>query len=60
MSRLVKSSYDRKISGVCGGIARYFGWDSTTVRLLFVAASIFGVGSPIIVYLILMFVMPRD
>lgn len=33
---LVKSSTDKMISGVCGGIGEYFGISSTVVRLLFV------------------------
>ncbi len=60
MGKLAKSSYDKKIAGVCGGLARHFGWDATTIRLLFVIAAVFGMGSPVIIYLILMFVMPRD
>lgn len=32
--RLYKSRIDRKISGVCGGIAEYFNIDSTIVRLI--------------------------
>ena len=56
--KLVKSSVDKVMFGVCGGVARYFGWDTTIVRLIFVLATIFGVGSPIIIYLVLLFLMP--
>jgi phage shock protein C len=34
--RLMRSVTDRKIAGVCGGIAEYFGVDSTFVRLVWV------------------------
>ena len=34
--RLYKSRTDKKIDGVCGGIANYFGIDPTAVRLLWV------------------------
>ncbi len=33
MKKLFRSSTDRKICGVCGGIAEYFNIDSTLVRL---------------------------
>lgn len=42
-----------KIMGVCAGIADYFGWDVTLVRIAFVIAALFGVGSPILIYLII-------
>ena len=32
--RLCRASVDKKICGVCGGIAHYFGIDSTLVRLI--------------------------
>lgn len=38
---LRRSTTDRQIAGVCGGLAEYFGVDSTAVRLLWVIASIF-------------------
>jgi len=49
------------IAGVCGGIAEYFGIDSTLVRVGYVLLGIFSAGFPsIIVYLILAFVMPEE
>ena len=33
MKRLCRATYDKMIGGVCGGIANYFGIDSTLVRL---------------------------
>ena len=38
--RLVKGQ-DRKIAGVCSGIANYFGWDPTWVRIGTVVFSLF-------------------
>lgn len=60
MSRLVKSSSDKKFLGVCGGLAQRFGMDSTIIRLLFVLATIIGFGSPILFYFILAIIMPND
>jgi len=38
---LVRSKYDRVISGVCGGIGEYFNIDPTIVRLGFVIATVY-------------------
>ncbi|MBK9940311.1 MAG: PspC domain-containing protein [Kouleothrix sp.] len=53
-----RSTTDRMIGGVCGGLAAYFGIDSAIVRLLFVVAVLSGV-SPL-VYVVLWVVMPED
>ncbi|WP_080146901.1 PspC domain-containing protein [Marinilactibacillus piezotolerans] len=53
--RLTKSSYDRYISGVCGGIAEFLGLPSWAVRLLFVLFV-----PSIMLYIILAIVMPED
>ncbi|MCH5197756.1 MAG: PspC domain-containing protein [Oscillospiraceae bacterium] len=55
--KLYKSSTDKKLAGVCGGIAEYFDVDSTLVRLIAVALVLFGTGG-IWAYLIAMLVMP--
>lgn len=55
--RLKKSSTDKKIFGVCGGIAEYFDIDSTIVRLgLTLSVLFFGVG--IVGYLVAALVLP--
>lgn len=40
-----------KFMGVCSGIANYFGWDVTLVRVGVVVATLLGVGSLIPIYL---------
>ena len=57
MKKLYKSQIDKKICGVCGGIAEYFGIDSTVVRLAWVLLSAC-FGSGIIAYIIAALVMP--
>ncbi len=47
--RLDKSN--AKLWGVCGGIANYFGVDATLVRIGFVAGTLIGFGSLLLVYL---------
>ncbi len=40
--RLTRSTSDRKIAGVCGGIAKYLNVDPTVIRILFLIAIFFG------------------
>jgi phage shock protein C len=47
--KLYRSLNDRKISGVCGGLAKYFSVDSTLVRLLFIVVAFTPFIFPIIV-----------
>lgn len=56
---LAKSSTDRKISGVCGGIAEYSNIDSTIIRLIFALSIIFW-GFGLIIYIIAAIIMPMD
>jgi len=58
--RRLTRSRDKMIAGVCAGIAEYFGWETTLVRVVFVVVSILSVAFPgILVYLVLWIVMPR-
>ncbi len=56
--RLTKSR-DRKIAGVCGGIAEYFGLDPTLVRAIFALGMFISGGQLILLYFFLAFIMPR-
>ena len=59
--RLHRSSKDKMIAGVCGGIAEWLDWDPTVVRLTYVLVSILSAAFPgILVYLILWLVTPLD
>ena len=59
-SKLHRSSSNRIIAGVCGGIAQWLGWSPTTVRVLYVIVSILSVAFPgILVYIILWIAMPE-
>ena len=55
--KLYKSSTDKKLAGVCGGIAEYFNLDSTLVRLGWVLFSLLG-GSGLLAYIIAAIIMP--
>ena len=56
--RRYRSATDRKICGVCGGLADYFGLDSTLVRLAFIALAVLGFSTGIILYILAAVVMP--
>ena len=56
--KLYLSDNDKKIAGVCGGIADYFGIDSTLVRLVWVLLTVFG-GLSILFYFAAWLIMPR-
>lgn len=56
--RLYRSNSDVFIAGVCGGLAEYFGVDSTLVRLVFVFLALSGSG--ILLYLVAWVIMPRE
>jgi phage shock protein PspC (stress-responsive transcriptional regulator) len=56
--RLYRSRNDRKLAGICGGIAEHFGWDPTLVRLGWILLTLMG-GSGVLIYLILWVVMPE-
>jgi phage shock protein C len=59
-ARLFKSRTERKLFGVCGGIAAYFNADPTIVRLLFIIASFASFGFMLLLYLIMAIVTPRE
>lgn len=58
MKKLYLSDTDKKIAGVCGGIAEYLKVDSTLVRLAWVFLALF-CGSGLLAYIIAWIVMPR-
>jgi phage shock protein C len=53
MNKLTLDKENKKILGVCAGLARWMGIDVNIVRLLFVITTLIGVGSPILIYIVL-------
>ena len=51
---------NKMLLGVCGGIADYANMDPTLVRIIAVALIFFGIGSPILVYLVMAIIMPDE
>lgn len=58
MKKLYRSQTDKKIAGVCGGLAEYFDIDPTIVRVIFVILLLPGGLPGIIPYVVLWIVMP--
>lgn len=57
--KLCKSSLDKKICGVCGGFAEFFGIDATLIRLLIVLFTLAG-GSGVLFYIVAALIMPDE
>ncbi len=57
--RLYKSSTNRVLFGVCGGLGEYFNIDPTIVRLLFILL-VFGAGSGLAIYFVAALIMPDE
>jgi phage shock protein C len=58
--KLYRSRGNRMIAGVCSGLGDFFGIDPTVIRLIFVAGTLLGFGSFILIYLVLFIVVPEE
>lgn len=57
--KLYRSSREKMIAGVCGGLAIYFNMDPTWMRLIFILFLLMG-GSALLIYLIMWAIVPLD
>lgn len=55
--RLLRSATDKKIAGVCGGLAEYFDVDATVIRLCWLLAILFA-GTGVLAYIVLWIILP--
>jgi phage shock protein C len=60
MNNKLVRSYDRKIGGVCGGIAKFFDIDPTLVRVGYTLLTVFTVFSGVLAYIILWIIIPEQ
>lgn len=59
--RLYRTTDDKLVAGVCGGLARYLNLDPTLVRVVVGLLTLFSLGFPgVIGYIVLIFVMPEQ
>jgi phage shock protein C len=58
---LMRVRQGKLIAGVCGGIAKWLGWDPTLVRLGYVVLSVLSAGFPgLLIYILLWILMPQE
>jgi phage shock protein C len=57
--KLYRSRTDRKLAGVCGGLAQYFNLDATLIRVLFVVLAVLG-GSGLVLYVAMWIIVPSE
>ena len=57
--KLYRSRTNRKVAGVCGGLAQYFNTDATLIRVLFVVLALLG-GPGLLVYVLMWIIVPED
>ena len=58
--RLYRSRTDRKLAGVCGGIANYFGLDPTLVRIIYLVLCLIPPFPAVLLYIALIFIVPLE
>ena len=57
--RLYRSRTDKKIAGVCGGLAKYFGWDPVIPRVIMLVLFL-GFGTGLLAYIVCWIVIPME
>lgn len=57
--KLMKSQDNKKVSGVCAGLAKYFGIDATIIRLIFALCMLF-IGFGLTIYIVCLALMPSE
>jgi phage shock protein C len=57
--KLYRSTTNRQVAGVCGGLAEYFNLDATLVRVLFVLLAVLG-GSGLVLYIAMWIIVPKE
>ncbi|MCK9408174.1 MAG: PspC domain-containing protein [Bacteriovoracaceae bacterium] len=55
-----RSIADKKIFGVCGGLAQYFGIDSSLIRMLYVVLCLASFGAGLVLYILIALIVPYD
>jgi phage shock protein C len=61
MKKKLTRSKNQMVAGVCAGIAEYFDWDITLVRVAYVLLSLISVGFPgLLLYIMLWIIMPVE
>ena len=56
--KLYRSATDKKLAGVCGGVAKYLNIDSTVIRVIWALLALGSVG--ILAYIICALIIPEE
>ena len=56
--KLRRSTVDRMLCGVCGGVGEFFGIDATIIRLIWAVSGVMGYG--IVAYILAAIIIPSD
>lgn len=56
--QMYRDQFDKKIAGVCGGLAQYFNFDSSLIRLIFIILTLLTGGFLLLVYILLWAILP--
>lgn len=51
---------EKMLFGICGGLAKFFQLDATLIRILWVILTVFAIGSPVIIYVLMAFIVPSE
>jgi len=60
LKKFYRSTRDKKLFGLCGGLAEMFNVDATLLRILLIVVTIFTSGAVIVIYLIASLVVPKE
>ncbi|AZN43179.1 PspC domain-containing protein [Paenibacillus albus] len=60
MKKLYRSRRDKKLFGLCGGLAEMLNVDATLLRILLIVVSVFTSGALILIYILAGLVVPKD
>ena len=58
--KLLRSTKNKMVAGVCGGIGEYFNVDPTVIRLLWVILTLISMGAGVIAYIIAWIIIPES
>ncbi|MDR4433158.1 PspC domain-containing protein [Bacillus tequilensis] len=61
MNRLYRSEKNKKIAGVVGGLAEYFNWDASLLRVITVILAVMTSVFPVLlIYIVWIFIVPSE
>jgi len=60
MQKLYRSTRDKKLTGLCGGLAETFNIDPTLLRLVVAVAAFFSAGTVVFIYIVAAMIIPKE